>query len=125
MDELQRIKEAPAIAVVGVSENKEKYPYKIWRFLLDKGKKVYPVNPKFTEVEGERCFASLQELPPEVTAAIAVVSPHITETLPQQCREKGIAILWMQPGAESVVAEKACKELDIIPVVQRCVMAEW
>lgn len=125
MDALKKIKEASALAVVGVSLNREKYPYKIWKFLRNHGKKAYPVNPKVSEVDGERCYSSINELPEAVEAVIAVVSPHITETLPNLCKEMGVAILWMQPGAESVGAEEACHALGILPVTGRCVMAEW
>lgn len=125
MNELDRIKQAPALAVIGVSLNKEKYPYKIWRFLKSQGKTAYPVNPSVTEVDGEQCYASISDLPSDVSAAIAVVSPRVTETLPEMCKAKGIDMLWMQPGAGSEAAKQACLLAGITPVVERCVMAEW
>ena len=122
---LELLKEAPALAVVGVSRNKEKYAYKIWQFLKQHGKKVYPVNPGVSEVDGETCYSSLLELPDGVNGVVAVVPHRVTETLPAQCRERGISVLWMQPGAESDAAIAACQKEDIKVVAGKCVMVEW
>ena len=52
----------PRYAVVGVSADRKKYGYKIWRSLREKGYTVYPINPRYDDIEGERCYRSLAEV---------------------------------------------------------------
>lgn len=125
MSTIDVVKNAKAIAVVGVSENKEKYPYKIWRFLKEKGKKVYAVNPEVQTVDGEPVFASLTDLPRDVDVAVAVVRPKVTATLPPLCKEQSIPVLWMQPGTYSDEAIDACRDNGIEPIVGHCILMEW
>lgn len=125
MDPIDLVKNAEALAVVGVSRNKDKYAYRIWRFLRDRGRKVYPVNPAVSEIDGEPCFPSLSEMPGPVGVAVAVVSPRVTETLPSVCREHAIPCLWMQPGAESEKVIEACEREGIQAVTGHCILVEW
>ena len=53
-------------AVVGATDNAEKYGNQILRNLRDRGYEVYPVNPRLKEVEGMKCYASVTELPVKV-----------------------------------------------------------
>jgi predicted CoA-binding protein len=47
-------------AVVGVSQDKQKYGYEVFEALINSGYKVYPVNPKYTSVDEQPCYPSLQ-----------------------------------------------------------------
>jgi predicted CoA-binding protein len=50
-------------AVVGANENPEKYGNMIYRKLRAKGYEVYPVNPNYETVEGDKCYKDLSSLP--------------------------------------------------------------
>lgn len=125
MSAIEIVKNAKAVAVVGVSQNKEKYPYKIWRFLKDHGKTTYAVNPSLHEVDGEPVLPSLTDLPEGVDVAVAVVTPKVTETLPALCKERSIPVLWMQPGTYSDAVIEACRANQVEPIYGHCVLAEW
>jgi predicted CoA-binding protein len=43
-------------AVVGASENKEKFGWKIYKKLKDKGYKVFPVSPNYETIDGDKCY---------------------------------------------------------------------
>lgn len=125
MSTIDIVKNAKAVAVVGVSQNKEKWAYKVWRFLKDQGKITYAVNPVVKEVDGEPVLASLADLPDGVDVAVAVVTPKVTETLPALCKQQAIPVLWMQPGTYSDEVIEACRENKVEPIVGHCVLAEW
>jgi predicted CoA-binding protein len=57
---------ARTIAVVGHSDNPSRTSYQIAAYLRRKGYTVYPVNPTLSEIEGEKFYASLNELPEKV-----------------------------------------------------------
>jgi len=67
-------------AVVGATPKREKYGYKIFKSLKEAGYKVYAVNPNHEEIEGERCYASLSELPEKPDVVDIVVPGRLTLT---------------------------------------------
>lgn len=114
----------PRYALVGVSADHKKYGYKIWRNLREKGYTVFPVNPKYDEIEGERCYRSLAEVADRVDVVDLVVPPKVTEEVVKQCVALGLTRVWLQPGAESEEAIRFCQENGIRVLYGVCVMAE-
>ncbi|MDH7513931.1 MAG: CoA-binding protein [Clostridiales bacterium] len=91
------LKEKKVLAVVGVSGNKEKYGYEIFKTLIDAGYKTYPVNPKHDLIDGHRCYKSLPDLPEKPEVVVTVVPPATTEKVVDTCLELGISTVWMPP----------------------------
>ena len=113
-----------AYAVVGATQNKDKWGYKIFKKLLKNGFTVYPVNPQAKEVAGLKCYSSVLEIPGEVDVLDLVTPPPATEQIVKQCLEKSITRVWFQPGAESETAIKFCAENNIKTVYNVCVMRD-
>ncbi len=109
-------------AVVGVSKNPAKYGHQVYIDLKEAGYVVYAVNPTIDEVLGDRCYHSLSELPEMPDVVDTVVPPAVTEKIVEECKELGIARVWMQPGSESEKALNFCVENDIKVVHDMCVM---
>ena len=89
------------IALVGASNNRQKFGNRIYRDLRSKGYHVIPVNPKDRQIEGDRAYASIgimEELPDIVNF---VVPPPVAMKVAQEAVELGIEHLWFQPGSES------------------------
>lgn len=102
-----------SFAVVGASEDRAKYGNKVLRCYQQNGLTVYPVNPKSSEIEGAKCFASLSAIPEKVGAVSIITPPQVTEKVVEEAAELGIKHLWLQPGAESDTAIKRGKELGL------------
>ena len=109
-------------AVVGATNNPQKYGHQIVQNLQKRGYEVYPVNPKLTELEGLKCYASLAEIPVKVDVVDFVVPPKVTETTLKQCKELGLDHIWLQPGSESEAAIAFCQENNLKVVHSVCVM---
>src|ERR1019366_4252305 len=62
----QLLTSANTIAVVGASSNPEKTSHGIMRKLQSVGYRVIPVNPRETEVLGERSYPSLLDVPERI-----------------------------------------------------------
>lgn len=104
-------------AVAGASHDRSKYGNKVLRCYLQNGRTpVYPVNPRASEVEGEKAYPDLRSLPGPVHGLSVITPPAITEGLVEEAAEVGIGRLWMQPGAESrrALARAAELGLDVI-----------
>ena len=112
------------IAIVGASDNRDKYGNIIFRDLRDAGYKVIPVNPNADIVEGEKCYHSLSEIPIKIDVVDTVVPPHITEQIVKECKKIGITKVWMQPGSESEEAVIFCKDNGIEVIYENCIMAQ-
>lgn len=112
------------IAVVGATVNKDKWGYKVFKTLRGVFPRLYPVNPKYKEVLGNRCYPNLKELPEKPDTVIAVVPPGVTEKVVNECKELGIRKLWMQPGSESRKAIEFCKRNGIDCVFNACFVVD-
>ncbi len=110
-------------AVVGVTENKEKFGYKIFKKLIEHGYETYGVNPKYSLIDGEKIYPDLKSLPKKVEAVDVVVPPKVTMGLLDEIHEMGIEYVWFQPGTyDDRVIEKA-QNLGLSIVYDDCVYA--
>lgn len=111
-------------AVVGVSRDKKKYGYKVYKNLKEAGYKVYPINPNANEIDGEKCYSALSKLPEKLDVVNLVVQPRVTEQIVKECKKLGIRKVWMQPGSESKKAVNFCLENNIEVIYNICIMAK-
>jgi len=109
-------------AIVGATDNPEKYGHQIFKNLKNRGYEVYPVNPKLKELEGTRCYASLANIPVKVDVVDFVVPPGVTEEILKECKELGLNSIWLQPGSESEAAIAFCRKNSLKVVHDVCVM---
>jgi hypothetical protein len=100
---MQTIKEAAAeflshkrIAVTGVSRDAGAHGSNaVYKRLRDRGYEVYAVNPNTDEVEGDRSFHSLAEIPGGVDGVVIGTSPARAEATMRECGDLGIKRVWM------------------------------
>jgi hypothetical protein len=112
------------IAVVGSFRDESKIAYSIVRHLLAAKKyEVFPVNPAKKEVDGLKVYPGVTDLPEGIELVDLVTPPEASLQIVDQCARKGIANIWLQPGAcdEKVIA--ACREKGISCVHDACIMA--
>lgn len=110
-------------AVIGVSDNKNKYGYKIWKKLKEHNYEVYGVNPNYEEIDGDKIYSSLRDLPKKVDVIDLIVPPKISSNALDEAKELGIEYIWFQPGTfDDNTIEKA-KELGLKILYNDCVLA--
>ena len=111
-------------AVVGATDNPDKFGYKIFKLLKQAGYRVFPVNPGLKTVLGETCYPSVTALPVKPDAVNFVVPPKVGEPIVGECAALGIKNVWLQPGAnaDNVVAAANQAELDVI--YRTCILVE-
>jgi predicted CoA-binding protein len=109
-DKIQQFLSAPAFAVIGASDDPSKFGCKVYRHYLRNNMKAYPVNPRCREIDGNKVFRTLADLPEQVESISIITPPPVTETIMDEAIAAGVKNVWMQPGAESRLAvEKAEK----------------
>ncbi len=111
-------------AVIGVSTDREKYGNKIYLDLREAGYRVYAVNPKLSEVEGDRCYPNLSALPEKPAVVNLVVPPQATMGVVEECHKLGIERVWFQPGSESDEAIAKAESYGIYVLANACIMIQ-
>lgn len=123
MINLEEMLEKKVWAVVGASENKGKYGYKIYNRLKSLGYKVYPVNPNYEEINGDKCYVNLMSLPETPDVVNMVVSPKHGMKTVEEAAELGVKYLWLQPGTVNDELLNLAKEKGV-ETIQACVLVE-
>ena len=123
---LEKLKEEnTSIALIGASNNRNKYGNKIYRDLRNKGYNVTPINPKEEKIEGDRAYTSIEEMKELPDIANFVVPPPVAIKIAQNITNLGIKHLWFQPGSESKELEDWLKNTDGIEyLINACIMVE-
>ena len=107
-----------------MSRNAKEFSNTLFRELKGRGYDLVPVNPKASEVEGQRCFARVQDVTPPVDGALLMTTPATTEQVVRDCADAGVTRVWMYravgAGAVSRSAVEFCKEKGIRVVEGAC-----
>jgi len=103
------------VAVVGASSSRAKFGNKALRAFLAEGYRVLAINPNETEVEGLKTYASVLDVPGPIDMATVYVQPDVTLRLLDEFQRKGIAEIWVNPGAEdsAVMAEARRRKMNV------------
>jgi uncharacterized protein len=113
-----------SFAVVGASRDKDKYGFRVFRALKNRGYEVYPINPKADSILGERCYPSLKSLGKVVDVVSIIVLPIEGEHAILEAAELGIKRIWFQPGAESKKMLELCEAKGIETLHSVCAITE-
>lgn len=97
-------------ALIGATDNPDKYGYQIFKNLKNRGYEVYPVSTRLRNLEGIKCYANLTSIPVKVDVVDFVVPPIVTEQILRECKKLGLDRIWLQPGSESENAINFCNE---------------
>ncbi|MBS4539636.1 CoA-binding protein [Clostridium sp. D2Q-11] len=109
-------------AVLGVSPNKEKFGYKIYKKLKDNNYEVYPINPKYDDIEGQKCYKSIEDLPVTPDVLDFVVPPQVSLAAIDKAKDKGIENLWFQPGTSNDEVVNKAKDNEFKVIHNDCVL---
>jgi predicted CoA-binding protein len=101
---MEEILEKRSFAVAGVSREREKFGYKVYRALKTAGYTVYAINPNADTIDTDPCYPSLDNVPGPVDCLVTVTPPEVTEEIVRVAGHLRIPYLWMQPGSESTAA---------------------
>lgn len=111
-------------AIVGASNNEEKYGYKVFKDLLNAGYKVVPINTTEKEILGENVYTNLSDVKEKIDVVIFITQPKVTEKVLEEVKTLGIKNVWLQPGAQSDSAIQFCKKNAIECVHDACIMIQ-
>lgn len=119
-EQLRPLLRPDSIAIIGASRNPEKIGYQVLENLLEGGyppDRVFPVNPKATEILGLKCYRSVKDVPIDIDLAVIVVPAKIVPLVLRDCAEKGVkAVAIISAGFKEVGNVEA--ELELVKIAK-------
>ena len=85
-------------AVIGVSKDHDKYGYKIFKRLIEKGYHTFGISPIYDQVDGYQLYKSLEDINHPIDVVVFVVNKKYAKDYIDQMRALGIGYAWMQPN---------------------------
>src|SRR5207249_2521820 len=111
------------IAMVGASSNPEKASHGIMQKLQRAGYRVIPVNPRESEVLGERSYPSLIDVPERIDIVDVFRRAEDAPAIADDAVTIGAKALWLQIGIVSDEAAARARAGGLIVVMDACIGA--
>jgi len=122
---LRRIlKTCRTIAVVGLSAEWHRPSFFAAKYMQEHGYRIVPVNPRYSEVLGERCHASLRDIPHPVDMVDVFRRTDDVGPIADDAIAIGAKCLWQQLGVRNVEADARARAAGLDSVMDRCVKIE-
>jgi predicted CoA-binding protein len=115
--------EAHTIAVVGLSSKPGRPSLGVAGYLKEHGYRIVPVNPRETEVLGERAYATLLDIPDDVRVDVVDVFRRAEDT-PDVARDAlsiGAGVLWLQADIVNEEAYRIARDAGMDVVMGVCI----
>ena len=116
------LEESNSIAIVGVSPNKERDSHKVMEYLLEKGYKIFPVNPKESGnmIIGQYCYDDLESINKPVDMVDVFRATEAVMGIAEQSILIGAKVLWTQENIIHEEAAKLAENAGLKVIMDRC-----
>jgi predicted CoA-binding protein len=122
---LRRIlRQSKTIAVVGLSANWWRPSFFAAKYMQEHGYRMIPVNPQYPQVLGQKCYASLREIPEKVDIVDCFRRSEDIGPIADEAIAIGAKVLWMQLGVINHEAADKARKAGLDVVMDRCVKIE-
>lgn len=109
------------IAVIGVTEDKDKYGYKIFKTLLDYNYNVYGISNKYKEVLNQSLYSSLHNINKPIDIVVFVVNKKFAYSYVDEMNDLGIQIAWMQPNTYD---DELIQYMEGLTIIKDCILVQ-
>jgi uncharacterized protein len=115
---------ANTIAIVGLSGNELRASNFVGYYLKRHGYRVFPVNPRETEVLGETSYPSLADVPVPIDIVDVFRTPEALPGIAREAVAIGAGSLWCQFGVINVEAAQIAEDGGVTVIMDRCLKVE-
>jgi len=112
------------IAVVGLSSSRWRPSYGVSEYMQASGYRIIPVNPKETEVLGEKAWGTLEEIPEPVDLVNVFRQARFVPEIVEAAIRIGAKGVWMQEGVVHEEAAARAREAGLEVVMDHCILKE-
>jgi uncharacterized protein len=115
---------AKTIAIVGLSDNELRASYFVGYYLRRHGYQVIPVNPRKTEILGQKCYPSLLDVPEPVDIVDVFRAPDALPGIARDAVAIGAGTLWCQFGVINEEGAQIAEDGGLTVIMDRCLKVE-
>ncbi len=89
---LHKVFAPKSVAIIGATTRTDSVGYRVFMNMIEAGYKgeLYPVNPKYEEIEGKPCFPSIEAIGKPVDVAVIIIPAKAVPEMIRECGENGI-----------------------------------
>ena len=116
------LKTVKTIAIVGASSNFKRDSYKVMKFLIDRGYKVFPVNPNESNnvILNQKCYSNLHDIKEKIDMVDVFRSSKYAFNIAKEAVSINADILWMQEGVSDDNAADFAKKEGLMVIMDEC-----
>ena len=121
------LEQTRTIALIGASAKPERPSYRVLQFLLDKGYRVFPVNPgqAGTDILGQTVYASLGDIPKPIDMVEIFRRSEDVGPIVEQAIASGAKTVWMQLGVINQQAADTATAAGLTVIMDHCPAIEY
>jgi hypothetical protein len=126
LEEMRQIlADAKTVAVVGLSDKRDRPSYGVAAYLQQQGYRIIPVNPNLTAVLGERAYPAVTAIPTEIAIDVVEIfrRPEHVPPVVEEAIAVGAKVVWMQQGIVHEAAAQRAEEAGLTVVMDACMAA--
>ena len=111
-----------SIALVGISSKEERDSYKVMKFLIERGYKVFPVNPneEGKYILGRKCYKNLTDIDDEVDMVDVFRKKEFVYDVTMEAIEINAKVLWTQLDIFCQDSANLAKDAGLTVVMNKC-----
>jgi predicted CoA-binding protein len=113
------------VAIVGLSDDWSRPSNFVGKYLLEHGFEVIPVNPKYDEILGQKCYPGLKDIPTPVDIVDLFQRSERIPPFVDDAIKIGAKVVWMQLGIVHEEAAQKARDAGLEVVMDRCVKIEY
>ncbi len=113
------------VAIVGLSADWSRPSNFAAKYLLEHGFEVTPVNPKYDEILGQKCYPDLKSIPHEIDVVDLFQKAERVMPFVEDAIEIGAKVVWMQLGIVNAEAAAKARAAGLEVVMDRCMKIEY
>ena len=116
------LEESNTIAIVGASSKDDRDSYKVMKYLLQKGYKVFPVNPYESgkNILGQKCYEDLESIKQSVDIVDEFRAHEAVLGIAKQAIKISAKVLWTQEDIIHHEAAELVEKAGLKVVMDRC-----
>jgi len=112
------------IAVVGLSSHTWRPSHSVSKYMQTMGYRIIPVNPRETEVLGEKAYATLDEVPEPFEIVDIFRRVEYIPDIVEAAIRRNARVIWMQQGLIHDAAAARARSAGLEVVMNRCILVE-
>lgn len=115
---------ARTVAMVGLSDKPERPSNFVASYLLSEGYQVIPVNPRATEILGQKSYPDLKSIPEKVDIVDIFRRASECDAIVEEAIAIGAKAIWQQLTIINIPAAEKARKAGLIAIVDRCMKME-